>query len=100
MDGLERSLKYLEERLADSALMDEDDEVLAATAARLQEEEDSQFDLIQKLEREEGRHRELAERARKEASRVDGEKGSAEAEKRRGEAEVSESSQNLRPCAR
>ena len=31
VDGLERSLKYLEERLADSALMDEDDEVLAAT---------------------------------------------------------------------
>ena len=46
--------------------MDEDDEVLDASistqAARLQEEEDSQFDLIQKLEREEGRHRELAER--------------------------------------
>ena len=33
VDGLERSLKYLEERLADSALMDEDDEVLAATAS-------------------------------------------------------------------
>ena len=33
VDGLERSLRYLEERLADSALMDEDDEVLAATAA-------------------------------------------------------------------
>ena len=32
VDGLERSLKYLEERLADSALMDEDDDVLAATA--------------------------------------------------------------------
>ena len=31
VDGLERSLRYLEERLADSALMDEDDEVLAAT---------------------------------------------------------------------
>ena len=62
--------------------------MISTQAARLQEEEDSQFDLIQKLEREEGRHRELAERARKEASRVDGEKGSAEAEKRRGEAEV------------
>ena len=33
VDGLERSLKYLEERLADSALMDEDDDVLAATAS-------------------------------------------------------------------
>ena len=33
VDRLERSLKYLEERLADSALMDEDDEVLAATAS-------------------------------------------------------------------
>ena len=54
----------------------------------MQEEEDSQFEIIQKLEREEGKHRELAEQARKEASRVDGEKGSAEAEKRRGEAEV------------
>ena len=64
--------------------------MISTQAARLQEEEDSQFDLIQKLEREEGRHRELAERARKEASRVDGEKGSAEAEKRRGEAEVSD----------
>jgi hypothetical protein len=32
VDGLERSLRYLEERLADSALMDEDDDVLAATA--------------------------------------------------------------------
>ena len=42
------------------------------------------------MEREEGKHRELAEQARKEASRVDGEKGSAEAEKRRGEAEVSD----------
>ena len=33
VDGLERSLKYLEKRLADSALMDEDDDVLAATAS-------------------------------------------------------------------
>ena len=64
--------------------------MISTQAARLQEEEDSQFDLIQKLEREEGKHRELAEQARKEASRVDGEKGSAEAEKRRGEAEVSD----------
>ena len=64
--------------------------MLAPQAARLQDEEDSQFDLVRKLEREEGRHRERAERARKEASRVDGEKGSAEAEKRRGEAEVSD----------
>jgi len=64
--------------------------LISTQAARLQEEEDSQFDLIQKLEREEGKHRELAEQARKEASRVDGEKGSAEAEKRRGEAEVSD----------
>ena len=64
--------------------------LISTQAARLQEEEDSQFDLIQKLEREEGKHRELAEAARKEASRVDGEKGSAEAEKRRGEAEVSD----------
>ena len=52
-------------------------------AARLQDEEDSQFEIISKLEREEGKHRELAEKARKEASRIDGEKGSAETEKRR-----------------
>ena len=90
VDGLERSLKYLEERLADSALMDEDDDVLAATASRLQEEEDSQFEIINKLEREAGKHRERAEAAKKEASRIDGETGSAEAEKRRGEAEVSD----------
>ena len=63
---------------------------MSTQAARLQDEEDSQFDLVQKLEREEGRHRERAEAARKEASRVDGATGSAEAEKRRGEAEVSE----------
>ena len=57
-------------------------------AARLQDEEDSQFEIINKLESECRRHRDKAEKAKKEASRVDGEKGSAEAEKRRGEAEV------------
>ena len=59
-------------------------------AARLQDEEDSQFEIINKLEREAGKHRERAEAAKKEASRIDGETGSAEAEKRRGEAEVSD----------
>ena len=59
--------------------------MISTQAARLQEEEDSQFEIVQKLEREEGRHRELAEKARREASRVDGEKGSAAAETRRGE---------------
>jgi hypothetical protein len=57
-------------------------------AARLQDEEDSQFEIINKLESECRRHRDKAEKAKKEASRIDGEKGSAEAEKRRGEAEV------------
>ena len=59
-------------------------------AARLQDEEDSQFEIINKLESECRRHRDKAEKAKKEASRVDGETGSAEAEKRRGEAEVSD----------
>ena len=57
-------------------------------AARLQDEADSQFEIINKLESECRRHRDKAEKAKKEASRIDGEKGSAEAEKRRGEAEV------------
>ena len=90
IDGLERSLKYLDERLKDSALMDLDDDVLTATAARLQDEEDSQFDIIQKLEHEADRHRAAAEKAKKEASKVDAQKGGAEAEKTRGEAEVAD----------
>ena len=64
--------------------------MISTQAARLQEEEDSQFEIINKLEREAGKHRERAEAAKKEASRIDGETGSAEAEKRRGEAEVSD----------
>ena len=64
--------------------------MISTQAARLQDEEDSQFEIINKLEREAGKHRERAEAAKKEASRVDGETGSAEAEKRRGEAEVSD----------
>ena len=54
----------------------------------MQDEEDSQFEIISKLEREAERHDLKADKAKKEASRIDGEKGSAEAEKRRGEAEV------------
>ena len=64
--------------------------MISTQAARLQDEEDSQFEVINKLEREAGKHRERAEAAKKEASRIDGETGSAEAEKRRGEAEVSD----------
>ena len=64
--------------------------MISTQAARLQDEEDSQFEIITKLEREAGKHRERAEAAKKEASRIDGETGSAEAEKRRGEAEVSD----------
>ena len=64
--------------------------MISTQAARLQDEEDSQFEIINKLEREAGKHRERAEAAKKEASRIDGETGSAEAEKRRGEAEVSD----------
>ena len=40
--------------------------MISTQAARLQDEEDSQFEIINKLEREAGKHRERAEAAKKE----------------------------------